>query len=83
MKFYRVKETSDNVNIISDHKIVGFLVARELITESEYKKRKLNNVNSKHFEIVDVKKNKTHWFFGARFADDFSYADFARKKYHY
>ena len=80
MKFYMVKDESDNVYC---PKTGTFLVARELITEKEFVKRGLQYLSPKHFEIVEVKKNATHWFFGARFSDNNLYSDYARNKYHY
>lgn len=85
MKYYRVKKEYDNKTRYTwnnKHQGVsnGILVANELYTPSEF--RKIANCKS-WFEEVEVNKNKTHWFFGARFADDFSYSDFARVKYNY
>ena len=80
MIFYMVKDESDNVYCA---KTGTFLVKRELITEKEFVKRGLQHLNPKHFEKVKVKKNATHWFFGARFSDTNPYSDFARSKYHY
>ena len=80
MRFYMVKDESDNVYC---SKTGTFLVARELITEKEFAKRGLQYLDPKHFDVVEVKKNETHWFFGARFSDDNLYSEFARRKYHY
>ena len=41
-----------------------YMISGELLTEKE--RNKFCN-HDKHFEVVEVKKNNTHWFFGARF----------------
>ena len=72
MTYYRVKPQYDNYprytwsktgQRVSDHTI---LVANELYSPAEY--RKLAN-NPEWFEEVSIPKNKTHFFFGARFED--------------
>lgn len=76
MKYYKVKKEYDNWSIYKynkNNKLVysGFLVGNELKTPAEYKKliETIKNFNvSKAFDIVEVNKNKTFWFFGARFA---------------
>lgn len=62
MKFYKVKSKFDNYPL----KARIIYVANELLTEKEVTKY---NVNKDYCEIIDVPKNKTHWFFGARFAN--------------
>ena len=45
-----------------------FLVANELITRKQAEKEGFTpEFISKHFEIVQIPKNKVYWFFGARF----------------
>lgn len=70
MKYYKVKPQYDNETRykwkcghmvrVSD----GILIADELYTEREYKK--LANYSG-YFEEVDINKNDTYLFFGARF----------------
>lgn len=62
MKYYKVKPEADNRR----RKDGNIYVANELYTERETKKLNLN----KHFlEIVEIPKNATYWFFGARFSN--------------
>ena len=82
MKFYRVKEECDNKNISTPKNVSCYIIARELYTVKEFEK-KINKKWLNCFELVEVSKKATHWFFGARFADNFCYGDFARKKYNY
>jgi hypothetical protein len=78
MKYYKVKETSDQCQVINKstkngcYKIQGYLFANELITEKELK-RKFNlceqftpNFIKNNFDIVNISKNDTYFFFGAR-----------------
>ena len=46
------------------------LVKNELITEKE-KEKYYKNFKDEFFEIVEVKKNNTYIFFGARFEGDY------------
>lgn len=72
MKFYRVKADYDNKvryfwgNGRNTGKTLrnGILVANELYTERE--RAKIANGNW-FFDLVEIPKNKTYWFFGARF----------------
>ena len=66
MKFYKVKPIADNKKINRPKKS-WFLVANELITESEAKKEGIIELLNKYASIVNVSKFKTHWFFGCRF----------------
>lgn len=75
MKYYKVKPEYDNKTIFKcarggGLKIDGFLIGNELLTETEYKKR-LNRAYGyiNCFDVVNINKNKTYWFFGARFAE--------------
>lgn len=68
MKYYKVKPKYDNKTRykwrcghgVSD----GILIANELYTEKEYSK--LANYSG-CFEEIDINKNNTYFFFGARF----------------
>ena len=42
-----------------------YMVANELLTERE---KNMYCNHDKHYEVVEIPKNKTYWFFGARFA---------------
>lgn len=67
MKFYRVKPEFDNFRAVSNGTGEGrfdILVGNELYTEKE--RNRLAN-SDKCFDVVEVKKNQTYWFFGARF----------------
>lgn len=78
MKYYRVKQEYDNVYYSLDD---NFLVGNELFTEKEFYGveqaflRKCRNRNSavekfrKMFDVVNINKNDTYFFFGARFGD--------------
>lgn len=69
MKYYRVKKEydqhpKDKTKNGCYIKNGNFYIGGELYTEKEVEKKKLN----KNFmEIVEAPKNKTYWFFGARF----------------
>ena len=71
MTYYRVKADMDNrkkYEYTSDGKIIfkgNILVGNELYTPAE--RKKIANAD-KFFDLVEVKKNKIYWFFGARFA---------------
>lgn len=63
MKYYKVKQESDNV---THNK--GFLVANELYTEKELDKLNLSGKFIElNFDKVEISKFKTYWLFGARF----------------
>lgn len=61
MLYYRVKSEYDNMRR-SDGSIY---VGRELLTAAEVKRYK---TPQRILDAVDVPKNKTYFFFGARFA---------------
>lgn len=76
MKYYRVKPQYDNKSlcVIKRGKYVNcgdILIGKELYTVKEWEKV----VNSHVFgcsplncvELVEISKNNTYWFFGARF----------------
>ena len=66
MKYYRVKKKYDNFP--KNPKVLdgNIFVANELYTEREFKK--LPFVYSCIFEEIEIPRNRTYWFFGARFA---------------
>lgn len=64
MRYYKVLAKYDNCKVVNNGKYTGFLVGNELYTEKERQKL---NVPDNVFEIIEVSKNKTYWFFGARF----------------
>jgi hypothetical protein len=43
------------------------IVKNELVTEKEFSYRFNNKLDKRNFKLVDIKKNNTYWFFGARF----------------
>ena len=78
MKYYKVKQESDQIQVINKspkngcYKVHGCLFANELLTEKELK-RKFNlseqftpNFIKDNFDIVSISKNDTYLFFGAR-----------------
>lgn len=78
MKYYRVKQEYDNVYYSNDF---DFLIGNELFTEKEFydaeqafliKCRNRNSATEKFrqmFDVVNINKNDTYFFFGARFSD--------------
>lgn len=78
MQYYKVKLTADNVR--KNVNGTDILIKNELYTEKELLKfaPKINNVNSlyvqKYFDIVNISKNDTYFFFGARFSKQFPYS---------
>lgn len=72
MLYYKVKKFADNVHLYSRGRY-HILIENELYTPAEYKKLcKVYNIDleSIYFKQVNINKNKTHWFFGARFAEN-------------
>lgn len=72
MVYYRVKSENDNKRRYKFHRgggleIDGIYVANELYTAKEIEKY-LGGVTM--CEKVNISKNKTYFFFGARFSDD-------------
>ena len=61
MKYYKVKPECDNKRR-SDNNIY---VANELYTEKEAEKY---HINKSYCDMVNIAKNETYFFFGARFA---------------
>ena len=62
MKYYRV--TKDNVH---DYFTGYTTIKNELLTEKE-RNTKFRYLKDDCFEIVEISRKKTYWFFGARFA---------------
>lgn len=74
MRYYRVKPEYDNVTKYTAKnngavKADGILVANELYTPAEYNKLCKHLNGSWMFDIIDISRKKTYWFFGARFAE--------------
>jgi hypothetical protein len=65
MKYYRVRAMYDQFPQNPKIRDGNILVANELYTEREF--NKLPFVYAGAFEIVEIPKNRTYWFFGARF----------------
>ena len=65
--YYQVKSESDQVRLPLS-KTGGILVKHELYTEREMTIHGLMNMQ-RHFTKIEVSKNDTHFFFGARFMD--------------
>lgn len=61
MKYFKVKQESDQVRVNPVH----FLIADELYTEREKEKLK---IPEHHLDCVEVSRKQTFWFFGARYA---------------
>lgn len=69
MKFYRAKAE------MHDYETGYTTVIGELLTEKELIK-KFKSLPLSNFNKVEIKKNRTHWSFGARFEDGTCYRDF-------
>ena len=65
MVYYRVRKEFDNFPQNPRIHDGNILIGGELFTEKEF--NKLPYVYAGAFEKVDIPKNKTYWFFGARF----------------
>lgn len=70
MIYYKVKPEYDNktrYKYDNNHNGVpdSFLIANELYTSTEF--QKITNCSA-WFDTIEVPKNKTYFFFGARFA---------------
>lgn len=68
MIYYRVRPEYDQFPRNPKVRDGNILIGNELFTEKEF--NKLPFVYAAAFERVDIPKNKTYWFFGARFAED-------------
>ena len=63
MKYYKVKQEADQKR----RKDGSIYIADELYTEKEAEKLKLN---TNFMNLVNVNKNSTYFFFGARFQEE-------------
>jgi hypothetical protein len=63
MKYYRVRESSDN---LYDRETEYTTVSHELLTARE-RKNMFPSIPDRNFEKVNVGKNHTYFSFGARF----------------
>ncbi len=83
MKYYQVKRGWGNCQIVKTDargrlNISGFLVADELYTPAEYRRIftgatiRGGGIHEPEaaFNVVNVNKNNTYWFFGARFVKE-------------
>lgn len=72
MKYFRVKQTSDQINTSIRFKN-NFLIANELFTIREVdKSNETREFIHKHLELIEVSKKQTYFFFGARFTKSIS-----------
>ena len=60
MKYYKVKKEADQKR----RKDGSIYIAEELYTEKEAEKL---NLNTDFMQLINVNKNSTYFFFGARF----------------
>ena len=63
MKYYKVKKEADQKR----RKDGSIYIAEELYTEKEAEKL---NLNTDFMQLVNVNKNSTYFFFGARFQEE-------------
>lgn len=68
MTYYRVRKEYDNFPQNPKVHDGNILIGGELLTEREF--NKLPFVYAGAFERVDVPKNQTYYFFGARFENN-------------
>ena len=68
MIYYRVRKEYDNFPQNPRIHDGNILVGGELFTEKEF--NKLPYVYAGAFERIDIPRNSTYWFFGARFAEE-------------
>ena len=74
MTYYKVKKQFNDKQLLKKNGSVwnyyGFLIPNELYTEKEILRLQKNHVNISfdYFDPVDIPKNTTYFFFGARFA---------------
>lgn len=62
MLYYKAKKNYSNK--------IDEIIKNELVTSAEMKNLFYKNFNKNLFEIVEIKKNNTYKFFGARFEID-------------
>lgn len=77
MKYFRVKQSKDNVRIfktVGGHRYpVLTLIGNELYTTTEMRKNfgfLTKDLIDIYFEEVNISKSKVYWSFGARFEDN-------------
>lgn len=63
MKYYKVKKEYDNTR--KNNKDI--YIANELYTQKEVDRERLN---TSYMDTVEINKNRTYFFFGARFECD-------------
>lgn len=68
MMYYRVREEFDQYPLNPRVRDGNILVGGELFTEREF--NKLPYVYAGAFEQINIPRNSTYWFFGARFAEE-------------
>lgn len=65
MIYYRVRKEYDNLPKNPKIHDGNILIGGELYTEKEF--NKLPYIYAGAFERIDIPRNQTYWFFGARF----------------
>lgn len=65
MIYYRVRKEFDNFPQNPRIRDGNILIGGELLTEREF--NKLPYIYAGAFERIDIPRNQTYWFFGARF----------------
>lgn len=76
MIYYRVRKEFDNFPQNPRIHDGNILVGGELFTEKEF--NKLPYVYAGAFERIDIPRNQTYWFFGARFQKEELKNDYIR-----
>lgn len=70
MQYYKVpKKLSDYAVLNNKKEVSSTLVTNELLTVKEAEKRGVKTVLNEHAELLEISKNKTFFFFGARFQE--------------
>ena len=76
MKYYRVKPEFDNMpqKKRKSHYMLkpGIWIGNELYTPCELNRLEKKGIiiQDEIFQLVEIKKTETYWFFGARFSND-------------
>ena len=76
MIYYRVRKEFDNFPQNPRIHDGNILIGGELFTEKEF--NKLSYVYAGAFERIDIPRNQTYWFFGARFQKEELKNDYIR-----
>ena len=76
MIYYRVRKEYDNFPQNPRIYDGNILIAEELFTEKEF--NKLPYIYAGAFERIDIPRNSTYWFFGARFQKEELKNDYIR-----